>query len=108
MTTTTTRADLAEAVYRRVGLNRAESAQIVDEILEQMALALERGEDLKLSGFATFTVRAKNERVGRNPKTGEEAMISPRKVISFKASGVLKGKVYAGNLKLKRLKSKAS
>jgi integration host factor subunit alpha len=108
MTRTTTRADLAEAVFQKVGLNRAESARLVEEILELMAATLERGEDLKLSSFATFSVRAKNERVGRNPKTGEEATISPRRVVSFKASGVLKSKVFSGNLKLKRSKLKVS
>ncbi len=87
---TITRADLAEAVYRSVGLSRTESAQLVEMVIDEICDAIVRGETVKLSSFATFQVRSKNERVGRNPKTGEEVPILPRKVLTFKASNVLK------------------
>lgn len=95
-TKTLTRADLAEAVYLKVGLSRAESAQLVEMILNEICDAVVRGETVKLSSFATFQVRSKSERVGRNPKTGEEVPITPRRVISFKASNVLKQRVLDG------------
>ena len=88
-----TRADLAEAVYRKVGLSRTESAQIVEMVLQEVCDAIVRGETVKLSSFATFQVRHKNERVGRNPKTGEEVPILPRRVMTFKASNVLKNRI---------------
>jgi len=91
--TTLTRADLAEAVYRKVGLSRTESAQLVEMVLDEICEAIVRGETVKLSSFATFHVRSKNERIGRNPKTGEEVPISPRKVMTFKASNVLKSRI---------------
>lgn len=91
--TTLTRADLAEAVYRKVGLSRTESAQLVEMVLDEICDSIVRGETVKLSSFATFQVRSKNERVGRNPKTGEEVPISPRKVMTFKASNVLKSRI---------------
>ena len=94
---TITRADLAEAVYRKVGLSRTESAELVELILEEMANAVIRGETLKISSFATFQVRSKNERIGRNPKTGEEVPISPRRVLTFKASNVLKQRIQLGH-----------
>ncbi|MCR5859203.1 MULTISPECIES: integration host factor subunit alpha [Mesorhizobium] len=90
---TLTRADLAEAVYRKVGLSRTESAQLVEMVLDEICDAIVRGETVKLSSFATFQVRSKNERIGRNPKTGEEVPILPRKVMTFKASNVLKSKI---------------
>lgn len=90
---TVTRADLAEAVYRKVGLSRTESAQIVEMVLREVCDAVVRGETVKLSSFATFQVREKNERIGRNPKTGEEVPISPRRVMTFKASNVLKDRI---------------
>ena len=90
---TVTRADLAEAVYRRVGLSRTESAQLVELVLSEICDAIVRGETVKLSSFATFHVRSKNERVGRNPKTGEEVPILPRRVMTFKASNVLKDRI---------------
>ena len=90
---TLTRADLAEAVYRQVGLSRTESAGMVEFVLDEIAEALVRGETVKLSSFATFQVRHKNERVGRNPKTGEEVPISPRRVMTFRASNVLKDRI---------------
>ncbi|TPW31903.1 integration host factor subunit alpha [Pararhizobium mangrovi] len=90
---TVTRADLAEAVFRKVGLSRSESASLVEMVIEEICNAIVRGESVKLSSFATFQVRDKTERVGRNPKTGEEVPISPRRVMTFKASNVLKQKV---------------
>ena len=94
---TLTRADLAEAIYRKVGLSRTESAELVEMVLDEMANAVVRGEMLKISSFATFQVRSKNERVGRNPKTGEEVPISPRRVVTFKASNVLKQRIQVGH-----------
>ncbi|MGB6118667.1 MAG: integration host factor subunit alpha [Mesorhizobium sp.] len=91
--TTLTRADLAEAVYRKVGLSRTESAQLVEMVLDEICDAIVRGETVKVSSFATFQIRSKNERIGRNPKTGEEVPISPRKVMTFKASNVLKSRI---------------
>lgn len=93
---TLTRADLAEAVYLKVGLSRAESAALVEMIIDEICDAVVRGETVKLSSFATFHVREKSERVGRNPKTGEEVPISPRRVLSFKASNILKQRVVEG------------
>lgn len=90
---TLTRADLAEAVYRKVGLSRSESAALVEMIIDEISDAVVRGETVKLSSFATFQVRNKSERIGRNPKTGEEVPISPRRVMTFKASNVLKQKI---------------
>ncbi len=94
---TITRADLAEAVYRKVGLSRTESAHLVEMVLDEICEAIVRGETVKLSSFATFQVRSKNERIGRNPKTGEEVPILPRKVMTFKASNVLKQRIIAGH-----------
>lgn len=90
---TITRADLSEAVYQRLGLSRAESAQLVEQVLREISDCLERGENVKLSSFGSFLVRSKNERVGRNPKTGVEVPISPRRVMVFKASNVLKARI---------------
>ena len=90
---TVTRAQLAEAVYQEVGLSRNESAELVDVILEEIAQALIRGETVKLSSFGTFQIREKGERIGRNPKTGEEVPILPRKVLVFRASHVLKDRI---------------
>lgn len=94
---TLTRADLAEAVYRRVGLSRTESAELVEMVIEEICQAVVRGETVKLSSFATFQVRSKKQRVGRNPKTGEEVPISPRRVMTFKASNVLKQRIQSGH-----------
>jgi integration host factor subunit alpha len=90
---TLTRADLAEAVYKQLGLSRSESADLVELILAEISDAIERGENVKLSSFGSFLVRSKAERVGRNPKTGVEVPITPRKVMVFKASNVLKGRI---------------
>lgn len=90
---TITRADLSEAVYQKVGLSRTESAELVEMFLREVSECLERGETVKLSSFGSFSVRQKNERVGRNPKTGEEVPIEPRRVLVFKPSNVLKDKI---------------
>ncbi len=90
---TITRADLADAVYRAVGLSRAESASMVETVLGEIADVIASGETVKLSSFGSFVVRAKGERLGRNPKTGVEAAIAPRRVIVFKASHVLKARI---------------
>jgi integration host factor subunit alpha len=89
-TTTLTRADLTEAVFQAVGLSRNESAQMVEDILEELCSALARGETVKLSSFGTFAVRQKSQRMGRNPKTGDEVPIAPRRVLVFRPSHVLK------------------
>lgn len=93
---TLTRADLAEAVVREVGLGRQECAALVEEALDLVVGALESGEEVKLSGFGVFEVRGKRARLGRNPKTGEPAAIDPRRVISFRASQLLKARIEAG------------
>ena len=90
---TLTRADLCEAVYEEVGLSRQECSQLVERTLDLIADALEQGQTVKLSGFGVFQVRAKRARMGRNPKTGEPAAIDPRRVISFRASQVMKARV---------------
>ncbi len=92
---TLTRAQLSEAVYQEVGLSRNESAELVEVVLEEISEALERGEMVKISSFGSFAVRQKGERVGRNPKTGEEVPIHPRKVLVFRASHVLKNRINA-------------
>lgn len=88
-----TRADLTDAVLREVGLSRQECAGLVDRTLELVCEALGRGEQVKLSGFGVFQVRDKRARMGRNPKTGEPAAIVPRRVISFRASQLMKARV---------------
>ena len=87
MAKTLTRADLAEAVYRNIGLSRNESAELVETFLEEMCGCLEKGEEVKLSSFGTFSVQSKRERIGRNPKTGVEATITPRRVLIPAISG---------------------
>jgi integration host factor subunit alpha len=89
-TKTLTRADLTEAVFQTVGLSRNEYAQMVEDILEELSAALARGETVKLSSFGTFAVRQKSRRMGRNPKTGDEVPIAPRRVLVFRPSHVLK------------------
>jgi integration host factor subunit alpha len=90
---TITRAHLSEAVYHEVGLSRNESAELVEAVLDQIADALQRDEIVKISSFGTFSVRQKGRRIGRNPKTGEEVPILPRKVLVFRASQVLKQRI---------------
>lgn len=92
---TLTRADLANAVYREIGLSLSESTQMVDAVLEEVAAALAGGHTVKLSSFGTFKLRRKKQRVGRNPKTGIEVPITPRTVLSFNASNILKQQVNA-------------
>jgi integration host factor subunit alpha len=94
---TLTRMDLSDAVFRAVGLSRNESAQLVERVLDLMSDALVNGEQVKISSFGTFSVRAKTARVGRNPKTGEEVPISPRRVLTFRPSHLMKDRVAAGN-----------
>lgn len=94
---TLTRMDLSEAVFREVGLSRNESAQLVETVLEEMSDALVRGEQVKISSFGTFSVRDKSARVGRNPKTGEEVPINPRRVLTFRPSHLMKDRVAEGN-----------
>lgn len=90
---TVTRAQLSEAVYQEVGLSRNESAALVETVLEEVASRLIKGETVKISSFGTFQVRSKGGRVGRNPKTGEEVPIQPRRVLVFRASHVLKERI---------------
>jgi integration host factor subunit alpha len=91
---TVTRADLCEAVHDEVGLSRQECSALVERTLELIVESLERGETVKLSGFGVFQVREKRARMGRNPKTGEPAAINPRRVISFRASQIMKSRVH--------------
>ena len=90
---TLTRADLAETINRKMGLSRAESLDLVEAILDKMTDALADGENVKISGFGSFVLRDKNERIGRNPKTGVEVPITPRRVLIFRASQALRDKV---------------
>lgn len=90
---TVTRAQLAEAVYEQVGLSRNESAQLLEAVLDLVADALASGESVKISSFGTFAVRQKGRRIGRNPKTGVEVPILPRKVLVFRPSQVLKARI---------------
>ena len=90
---TVTRADLCEAVYRTVGLSRTESADLVELVLDEISSCIVDGQPVKLSSFGSFVVRDKGERVGRNPKTGQEVPITPRRVMVFKPSNVLKQKI---------------
>ncbi len=94
---TLTRMDLSEAVFREVGLSRNDSAQLVESVLGHISDALVRGEQVKISSFGTFSVREKSARVGRNPKTGQEVPIQPRRVLTFRPSHLMKDRVAAGN-----------
>ncbi|MGB0507572.1 MAG: integration host factor subunit alpha [Pikeienuella sp.] len=96
MSKTLTRSDLSEAVYREVGLSRNESADLVESVLGHMSDALVAGETVKISSFGTFSVREKGARMGRNPKTGEEVPIEPRRVLVFRPSHILKDKINEG------------
>ena len=93
MSRTITRQQLTEAVYQEVGLSRNESAELVEAILNEISDAIARGEPVKISSFGSFTVRQKGERIGRNPKTGEEVPILPRRVLVFRPSHVLKNRI---------------
>ncbi|MEJ2518308.1 MAG: integration host factor subunit alpha [Methyloceanibacter sp.] len=90
---TLTRADLAEAVFKKVGLPRNESAEIVELVLREIVSSLESGEQVKLSSFGSFGIREKGERIGRNPKTGQEVPITPRRVLVFRASNIMKQRI---------------
>ncbi len=92
---TVTRAELSEAVYREVGLSRNESSELVDTVLDEIASCLSQGETVKISSFGSFQVRQKSGRMGRNPKTGDEVPIEPRRVLVFRASQVLKARINA-------------
>ncbi len=93
---TLTRMDLSESVFREVGLSRNESAQLVEAVLRHVSDALASGETVKISSFGTFSLRAKTARVGRNPKTGDEVPISPRRVLTFRPSHLMKDRVAGG------------
>src|SRR5437868_7779200 len=93
---TITRAHLSDTIYSQVGLSRNESADLLETVLERMCSALEGGESVKISGFGTFSVRQKGRRVGRNPKTGEEVPILPRRVLVFRPSHALKARINGG------------
>ncbi|MBL4895193.1 MAG: integration host factor subunit alpha [Emcibacter sp.] len=90
---TVTRADLSEAVYQEVGLSRNESAELVEAVLDEISKNLVEGDNVKISSFGSFIVRSKDGRIGRNPKTGEEVPIEPRRVLVFRPSQVLKNRV---------------
>ena len=94
---TVTRTDLSEAVYQKIGLSRVESAELVETVLAEISNRIEQGESVKLSSFGSFLVRSKNERIGRNPKTGEEVPITPRRVMVFKPSNIMKKAVLDGH-----------
>lgn len=90
---TVTRADLCEAVYQKIGLSRTESSKLVEAVLDEICDAVARGENVKLSSFGSFVVRDKGQRIGRNPKTGVEVPIEPRRVMVFKPSNVMKARI---------------
>jgi integration host factor subunit alpha len=90
---TLTRADLSDEVHREIGLSRADSSSMVEKVLGLMSEAMSGGENVKISGFGTFVLRDKGERVGRNPKTGIEVPIAPRRVLTFRASNMLRDRI---------------
>jgi integration host factor subunit alpha len=92
---TLTRADLSEAIHEGIGLSRSECYDIVDAVIDNLTDAMTRGEDVKISGFGTFQIKQKNARVGRNPKTGVEVEIAPRRVLTFRASQKMRDKIIA-------------
>ena len=93
MSKTLTRQDIANAVNNQLGLSRNESAELVESVLEELSICFEKGEQVKISSFGTFSVSQKTERVGRNPKSGEEAVITPRRVLSFRPSSQMRERV---------------
>ena len=93
---TLTRADLADVVHRKLGLSRAESANVVERVLHHMCHALAEGQNVKVSGFGTFILRDKGQRIGRNPKTGVEVPIAPRRVMTFRASQIMRDHIARG------------
>ena len=96
---TLTRADLAEAVVQRVGLPRNKSQELVELILREISSTLATGNSVKLSSFGSFGIRQKGQRVGRNPKTGEEVPITPRRVLVFRPSNIMKDRINSGLLR---------
>ena len=94
-TGTLTRADLAESLHQEVGLSRSDSAEVVEQILVEMCDALSRGENVKISGFGTFVLRDKGERIGRNPKTGIEVPFASRRVLTLRASQMMRDRIVA-------------
>jgi integration host factor subunit alpha len=98
MAETITRAQLSEAIYQEVGLSRNESADLLEMVLAEITQALLRGETVKISSFGSFSVRQKGQRIGRNPKTGEEVPILPRKVLVFRPSQLLKARIRQGHV----------
>ena len=90
---TLTRADLADVVHRRLGLSRAESANVVERVLHHMCAALAQGKNVKISGFGSFILHDKGQRIGRNPKTGVEVPIAPRRVMTFRASQIMRDRI---------------
>lgn len=90
---TLTRADLAETINRKMGFSRSESLDLVEAVLAKMGDAMEAGENVKVSGFGSFILRDKKQRIGRNPKTGVEVPITPRRVMTFRASQKLKDRI---------------
>ena len=93
---TLTRADLADVVHNRLGLSRAESANLVERVLHHMCHSLAEGKNVKVSGFGTFILRDKGQRIGRNPKTGVEVPIAPRRVMTFRASQIMRDRIAKG------------
>lgn len=104
---TVTRAQLSESVYQEVGLSRHESAELVEAILAEISKALSRGEPVKISSFGSFSVHSKGRRIGRNPKTGEEVPILPRKVLVFRPSHVLKNRLNGVGEQVAKAKAEA-
>jgi integration host factor subunit alpha len=94
---TLTRADISEVLHREVGLSRADSASLVEQILRHMCQALSTGQNVKISGFGSFVLRDKGERIGRNPKTGVEVPIAPRRVLTFRASQMMRDRIVDGS-----------
>lgn len=92
---TLTKTHLIDSMYNRVGLSKTKSAQVIDSLLEVIKKTLENGEDVLISGFGRFCVKEKKERKGRNPATGEDMMLAPRKIVTFKCSGKLRDKINA-------------
>ncbi|HIJ61770.1 MAG TPA: integration host factor subunit alpha [Rhodospirillaceae bacterium] len=105
---TVTRAQLSEAVYQEVGLSRNESADLLELVLNEISAALARGEAVKISSFGSFSLRSKGQRIGRNPKTGEEVPILPRRVLVFRASQLLKNRINDGLAKAAQRSKKSS
>ncbi len=92
-TNTLTRAELGDAVHDQIGLSRSESVQLVETVLDKVSDALVRGENVKVSSFGSFILRDKNRRMGRNPKTGEEVPIEPRRVLTFRPSQIMRDQI---------------